>query len=81
MTSQEPNGIHISRVHAGAICQEIGEALHAKLTANPDGLPPHLLRLTERFDRVDRGDVAFKAPTEIDARWKTFRTHRSRLKP
>ena len=68
MTSQEPNGVHIDRIHAGAIRQEIGEALHAKLTADPDRLPPHLLRLIERFDRVDRGDVAFRASTEIDAR-------------
>ena len=68
MTSQEPNGIHISRVHAGAICQEIGEALHTTLAADSNRLPPHLLRLTERFDRVDRGDVAFKASTEIDGR-------------
>lgn len=68
MTSQEPNGVHIDRIHAGAICKEIGETLHARLTVNPTCLPPHLLRLTERFDRVDRGDVVLKASTGIDAR-------------
>ena len=68
MASQGPNGVNINRIHAGAICKEIGEALPATLRASPDRLPPYLLRLTERFDRVDRGDVAFRASTEIDAR-------------
>ena len=63
MTSQEPSGVHLDRIHAAAICEEIGEGLHATLRGNPNRLPPHLLRLTERFDR---GDV--KASTEIDAR-------------
>ncbi len=67
MASQATNGIHLDRVHAGAICEEIGEALHATLTG-PSRLPPHLLRLTERFDRVDRGDVVVKASTGIGAR-------------
>jgi hypothetical protein len=68
MTSQQPNGVHLHRIHVGAICREIGEALQAKLTTNANRLPPHLLRLTERFDRVDREAVAFKAATQIDAR-------------
>jgi len=60
MTSQEPSGVHLDRIHAAAICKEIGEALHATLTGNSNRLPPHLLRLTERFDRVDCGDAAFR---------------------
>ena len=61
MTSQEPNGVHLNRIHAGAICREIGEALQVKLPANSNHLPPHLRRLTERFDRVDRDALAVKA--------------------
>ncbi|SHG88256.1 hypothetical protein SAMN05444169_4624 [Bradyrhizobium erythrophlei] len=68
MTSPGTNGVHLDRIHAGAICKEIGEALHATLTGNPNRLPPHLLRLTERFDRVDCGNAAFKASTETEAR-------------
>jgi hypothetical protein len=52
MTSQEPNGVHIDRIHAGAICEEIGEGLRATLTPNSNRLPPHLLGLTERFERA-----------------------------
>ncbi len=68
MTSQQTRGVHLDRIHAGAICEEIGAALLATLTEVPARLPPHLLRLTERLERVDRGDVAVKESTGIDAR-------------
>jgi hypothetical protein len=57
MTSQDPNGVQIDRVHGGAICTEIGERLRTALTANPARWPPALLN-------VVRGDVAI----EIDFR-------------
>jgi hypothetical protein len=65
MTSQEPSGVHLDRIHAAAICEEIGERLHATLRENPNRLPPHLLRLTEGLDRAN---AAFKALTGIDTR-------------
>jgi hypothetical protein len=68
MTSQNPNGVQIDRVNSGAICTEIGERLRATLTGNPNQLPPYLLRLTEQFDGVECGGVAFKNSTEIDLR-------------
>ena len=68
MTSQQPNDLQINRTHAGAICKEIGERLRASSETNPIRLPPHLLRLMERFDGVERGHLAFKASTEITAR-------------
>ena len=64
MTSQDPNGVQIDRVHSGAICTEIGERLRAMLTGNP----PHLLSLTDRLDGVKCGDVAFKNLIEVDFR-------------
>ena len=68
MTSQEPNDHQINRTHAGAICKEIGERLRANSETNPIRLPPHLLRLMERFDGVEGGNLAFKASTGITAR-------------
>jgi hypothetical protein len=66
MTSQNPNGVQIDRVDSGAIRTEIGERLRAALAANPNRLPPYLVRLTERFDGAEGGDVAFKNSTGID---------------
>lgn len=68
MTSQNPTGVQIDSVNSGAIWTEIGERLRANLTRNPNQLPPYLVSLTERFDGVDRGDVAFKIPAEMDLR-------------
>jgi hypothetical protein len=51
MTRQDRNGVQINRVHAGAICTEIGERLQATLAANSTRLPPHLVRLTELLDK------------------------------
>jgi hypothetical protein len=68
MTGQNPNGAQINRVDSCAICTEIGERLRATLTANPNQLPPYLVSLTERFDGVECGGVAFKNSTEIDLR-------------
>jgi hypothetical protein len=65
MTSQNPNNVQIDRVNSGAICTEIGERLRATLTGNPSQLPPYLVRLTERLDGVESGDVA---STEVDLR-------------
>jgi hypothetical protein len=60
MTRQN-NGVQINRVHAGAICAEIGERLQAILAASPARLPPHLVRLTELLDNVECCD----APSRI----------------
>ena len=68
MTSQNPNGVQIDRVHSDAIRTEIGERLRAALAGNPNPLPSRLLNLLERFDSVERGDVAFKNSIEIDLR-------------
>jgi hypothetical protein len=64
--SQDPNGVQIDRIHAGAICKEVGERLRAALTGNPNQLPLHILSLTERFDSVERGNAAFKASIAMD---------------
>jgi hypothetical protein len=64
MTSQDPNGVQIDRVHSGAICTEIGERLRATPTGNPIQLPTRLLTLTELLDDIERSDVA----SEIDSR-------------
>lgn len=68
MTSQNPDRVQIDSVDSGAICTEIGERLRAALRGNPSKLPPYLVSLTERFDGVEGGDVAFKNSTEIDLR-------------
>ena len=67
MTRQDRNSVQIDRVHAGAICSEIGERLQATLTVGSTRLPPHLVRLTELLDRnsVERRD-AFKKLIEAD---------------
>jgi hypothetical protein len=68
MTSKNPNGVQINCVDSGAICTEIGERLRATLAGRPKQLPPYLVSLTERFDGVEGGDVAFKNSAEIDLR-------------
>jgi hypothetical protein len=68
MVSQDPNGVQIDQIHAGAICNEIGERLRATLTGNPDRLPPRIVGLTERLDSVERGNAAFKASIGMDPR-------------
>jgi hypothetical protein len=68
MTSQDPNGVQIDRVHSRAIRTEIGERLRATLTGNANQLPPHLHSLTERFDSVERGEIAFKNSIGINLR-------------
>lgn len=68
MTSQQPNDIQIDRAHAGAICKEIGERLRASPETNPTRLPPHLVRLMERFDGVERGHLAFRASSGVAGR-------------
>ena len=64
MTSQDPHGVQINRVHSGAICTEIGERLRTSLAGKPTRLPPDLLALTALLDSAERGDVAI----EIDVR-------------
>lgn len=68
MASQDPNGVQIDSVNSGAICTEIGERLRATLRGNPNHMPPYLVSLTERFDGVECGGVAFKNSTVIDMR-------------
>jgi hypothetical protein len=68
MMSQDPNGVQIDRIHTGAICAEIGERLHATLAGNPKQVPLNILRLTERFDSVERYNAAFRASIELDTR-------------
>jgi len=68
MTSQDPNGVKIDRIHAGAICDEIGERLRASPAGNPDRLPAHIVSLTELLSLMERlesvDDVAFPASFE-----------------
>jgi hypothetical protein len=66
MTSQDPNGIQIDRLHSRAIRTEIGERLRATLTGNPNQLPPRLHSLTERFDSAECGEIAFRNSIEIN---------------
>jgi hypothetical protein len=69
MTSQDPNGVKINRIHAGAICEEIGERLRASPAGNPNRLPAHIVSLTEllslmeRFESVECNNVARPAST------------------
>ncbi len=60
MASQNSN---IDQIHAGAICDEIGERLRVALTGIPDRMPQNILGLTERFDREGGND----APTGREA--------------
>jgi hypothetical protein len=70
MTSQVPNSVKINRIHAGAICEEIGERLRASSAGKPNRLPAHIASLTEllglmeRFESVECDTVAFPASTE-----------------
>ena len=68
MTSQDPNGVQMDRVHSRAIRTEIGERLRATLTGNANPLPPHLHSLTERLDRAECGEIAFENSIEINLR-------------
>jgi len=64
MTNQKPHGVHINRVHSGAICAEIGERLHDAIPAAPTRLPPHLLDLTTRLDRIQPSGVLEESPCD-----------------
>jgi hypothetical protein len=68
MTSPDPNGVQLDRVHSRAIRTEIGERLRAALTGNPNQLSPHLHSLAERFESLECGDVAFRNSIEIKLR-------------
>jgi hypothetical protein len=64
MTNQKPHGVQINRVHSGAICAEIGDRLRDAMRAAPTRLPPHLLGLTVRLDRTERGGVLEEFPCD-----------------
>jgi hypothetical protein len=64
MTKQKPHGVQINRVHSGAICAEIGDRLRDAMPAAPIRLPPHLLGLTARLDRIERGGVLEEFPCD-----------------
>jgi hypothetical protein len=64
MTNQKPHGVQINRVHSGAICAEIGDRLRDAMAAAPTRLPPHLLDLTARLDRIERGGVLEEFPCD-----------------
>ncbi|HEX3117221.1 MAG TPA: hypothetical protein VHQ48_17265 [Bradyrhizobium sp.] len=68
MTSQDPNGVQINRVHSDAIRTEIGERLCATLPENRTEVPTRLLSLAALLDTVVHGDVAFNDPIKIDLR-------------
>lgn len=66
MTSQDPNGVQINRVHSDAICTEIGERLCATLAGSPTQSPPRLLSLAKMLGTAVRGDVIFNNAIRID---------------
>lgn len=57
MASQQPHGVQIDHIHSSAICEEIGERLGYVIPVAPARLPSHLLCLTARLDRIERGSV------------------------
>lgn len=67
MTSQDPNGVQIDRVHSGAICTEVGERLLAALARNPGQMPPRLLRLADLLDSGASSDMAARNALETNA--------------
>lgn len=68
MTSQDPYGVQINRVHSDAICTEIGERLCATLAGSPTKFQPRLLSLAKMLDTAVHGDVVFNNSLKIDLR-------------
>jgi hypothetical protein len=64
MTNQKPQGVQINRVHSGAICAEIGDRLRDAMPAVPTRLPPRLLDLTARLDRIERSGLLEEFPRD-----------------
>jgi predicted kinase len=48
--------VQINRIHSGAICEEIGERLSARLGPQSNELPARLLALMEQLAKVDPRD-------------------------
>ncbi|HVI77191.1 MAG TPA: hypothetical protein VM715_03325 [Candidatus Acidoferrum sp.] len=46
-----PVHVHLSRLHCGAICKEMGERLSLALGAQSNKLPPALLALVGRLKK------------------------------
>jgi hypothetical protein len=68
MTSQDPNGVQISRIHSDAIRTEIGERLCATLPENRAQMSARLLSLAALLDTAAHGDIAFDDSIKIDLR-------------
>lgn len=66
MTSQDPNGVQINRVHSAAIRTEIGARLCDRLARNRTQLPPRLLDLAKMLDVAVSGDVVFDNSVKIE---------------
>jgi hypothetical protein len=54
MIGRDPSRVQIDRVHASAICSEIGERLRAAMARKPRLSSPDLLGLMERLDGAER---------------------------
>ena len=55
----DPDQVHLSRVHSGAVCEEIGERLSLALGPHPIKLPPALLALIGQLAKGENGDQNF----------------------
>jgi hypothetical protein len=56
------NDVQITRVHSGAVCEEIGERLSAALGPQSIELSPRLLALIKELGKVDPRE----APRKFD---------------
>ena len=56
------NDVQITRVHSGAVCEEIGERLSAALGPQSNELSPRLLALIKELGKVDPRE----APRKFD---------------
>ena len=59
-----PLHVHLSDVHCGAVCQEMGERLSLALGPQSSDLPPALLGLIEQLAKEENanGDRRFSRP-------------------
>lgn len=57
------DGVQIHRVHADAICAEIGERLRFTPIGKPGRFPMDLLRLIERLEKVELGAAPSAKPS------------------
>ena len=61
------NDVQITRVHSGAVCEEIGEKLSAALGPQSNELSPRLLALIKELGKVDSRDEPSKTRMDLNA--------------